>query len=601
MPRPSRSSSSSWRFRSLLAASTLALSAVTPWTAMAQTDVASSPNADQLWADFCHYVLIASPQLASEAATALLEADSSILLDAVESSDRNANNIFQRTSRMGELKSLGAGLEKQIQEARIDRSREEDRIGNDIALLSQGQRAYANATQRLASAGQYAAPQLLATLANNDLTELHPSVMSALADIGRPMVLPLAAALPKLNPATQGQVARVLADIGYPQALPALKEIIENPESDPTARAAAQAASHAIGKNARISPDLDAAELYLRLGLGAYDTATDQPSALDGYDAATHQGVAWYYDPALTVTGQPGLVPIMVPGAVLGDVQAMQAARSALALNPSLDSALSLYVMANLRRENRLPEGETDPSYPASRQSPAFYAMVAGPRRLNDVLDVALTDNDAKLALDAIHGLSATASIDALQPLVRGLAFPNSQVRFHAASALARALPQDHFSSDFRVVPILSDAIRQTGAPLALVIATDQPTRNRLVGSADSLNHRAMAAESVAVAAQVIAETPGIDLLLVEGDAETIVATTEAAKQNAKLASTPIVALADATTQARLSANFEDDTQVTVVTAGQDDLGAAVALATKQSGGENTTTHTATPFTPWIC
>ena len=158
---------------------------------------------------------------------------------------------------------------------------------------------------------------------------------------------------------------------------------------------------------------------------GSYDTATQQPAGLDGYDTATDRGVSWYYDPQLTVTGQPGLVPITVPGPVLGDVLAMQSARTALSLDPDLDAALSLYIMANLRRENRLPEGENDASYPASRRSPAFYAMAAGPRRLHDVLDIALTDSDADLALDAIAGLSATASLEALQPLVRGLTYPD--------------------------------------------------------------------------------------------------------------------------------------------------------------------------------
>ena len=235
---------------------------------------------------------------------------------------------------MGDLKPLGAELQKRIQEARIDRSREEDRIKNDIQLLGKGQRAYANATQRLGSAGQYAAPQMLSALVDGDRSDLHPEVMRSMADIGRPLVAPLSAALPKLNAVTQGQVSRVLAEIGYPQALPALKQVIENPDTDPTARSAAQAAVRVIAANANVSTDLDAAELYLRLGLGSYDTATTQPAGVDGYDTATDRGVAWYYDPQLTVTGQPGLVPITVPGAILGDVLAMQSARSRAVARP---------------------------------------------------------------------------------------------------------------------------------------------------------------------------------------------------------------------------------------------------------------------------
>jgi len=562
MPRSPRLSRSRRHFCPLLIASSLATAtALTTGVPAALAQATSdAPRAEQLWSDFCHYVLIASPELAGEAANALLAADPGTLLDAVEDSDRNANNVFQRTTRMGDLKDLGAELQQRIQEARIGRSREEDRIQNDIELLGKGQRAYANATQRLGSAGQYAAPQMLA------------------------LVAPLSAALPKLDPVAQGQVSRVLAEIGYPQALPALKQVIENPDTDPTARSAAEAAIRVIAANANVSPQASAAELHLRLGLGSYDTATQQPAGLDGYDTATDRGVSWYYDPQLTVTGQPGLVPITVPGPVLGDVLAMQSARTALSLDPDLDAALSLYIMANLRRENRLPEGENDPSYPASRRSPAFYAMAAGPRRLHDVLDIALTDSDADLALDAIAGLSATASLEALQPLVRGLTYPDREVRFRSAAALAHALPQQNFDNDFRVVPVLGEAVRSTDTPLALVIAADQADRNRLVGSAGSLSYRAIAAESVAAAADVIAQTPGVDLLLVEGDQAAINQAAAAAGENFKLASTPVVALADPQLQARIASGFDGDPRVTVVAAGQDDLGAAVALATAKAG-----------------
>ena len=585
MPRSPRLSRSRRRLRPLLIASSLATAtALTTAAPVVMAQSAAAPRAEQLWSDFCHYVLIASPQLAGEAASALLEADAGTLLDAVEASDRNANNVFQRTTRMGGLKDLGAELQSRIQEARISRSREEDRIKNDIQLLGKGQRAYTNATQRLASAGQYAAPLMLATLIDGGQSELHPEVMRSMTDIGRALVAPLSAALPKLDAVAQGQVSRVLADIGYPQSMPALKQVIENPETDPTARSAAQAAIYVIAENANLFAGRSAAEFYLDLGLGSYDTATEQPAGLDGYDTTNDRGVSWYYDPELTVTGRPGLVPITVPGAILGDVLAMQSARTALSLNPDMDAALSLYVMANLRRENRLPEGENDASYPASRRSPAFYAMTAGPRRLHDVLEIALTDNDTDLALDAIAGLSATASLEALQPLVRGLTYPSREVRFRAAAALAHALPTENFTNDFRVVPVLGDAIRPAGAPLALIIASDQAARNQLVSSAGSLNYRAIAAESVGAASDVIAQTAGIDLLLVDGDQAAITQAVNTASANFKLASTPLVALAAPAQQARIASDFTDNAQVTVVASGQDDLGAAIALASEQAG-----------------
>jgi len=133
-------------------------------------------------------------------------------------------------------------------------------------------------------------------------------------------------------------------------------------------------------------------------------------------------------------------------------------------------------------------------------------------------------------------------------------------------------------------VPVLGEAVRSTDTPLALVIAADQADRNRLVGSAGSLSYRAIAAGSVAAAADVIAQTPGVDLLLVEGDQAAINQAAAAAGENFKLASTPVVALADPQLQARIASGFDGDPRVTVVAAGQDDLGAAVALATAKAG-----------------
>src|SRR5690606_25830707 len=109
---------------------------------------------------------------------------------------------------------------------------------------------------------------------------------------------------------------------------------------------------------------------------------------IPGYDAAEGVGVVWAY------ADDVGLVPVPVPGAVYGDVLAMRAAERALQLDPSLDRALSLHLMANLRRENNLPEGAQDPSYSPDRQEATFYALLAGPARLQDVLAQALTDRD---------------------------------------------------------------------------------------------------------------------------------------------------------------------------------------------------------------
>lgn len=549
---------------------------------------ASAQDADQLWADFAHYIRIASPELAGEAAAGLTEVDPGALLDAVEASDYNQpNRIFERAAGMDAIADVAADVQAKIQAARLERSREPERIEADIQKLNQGQRAFENATERLKAAGQFAAPQMLAALIDKEQADLHPAIARSMKQIGRPLVAPLSIALPKLGPVAQGQVARVLADIGYPQAMPALKRVVENDQTDPAARETAQEALATIASNSRVPADASAADLYLALGEGSYRTATQSPSALDTYDIETDTGVVWVYDPKLTVTGGPGLAPIVVPGEIVGDAAAMQSAESALSLNPDLDAALSLFITANLRRENRLPEGENDPSYSSDRQEPSFYAMVAGPERLHDVLATALDANDADLALDAIAALSATASLDALQPLVRGLGYPDRRVRFRSAEALAYAMPTESFENDYRVVPVLADAVRQSGTPVALVVSPSQDARNELLSALTGQGFQTLDAESVEAAAGLVANTPGVDLIVVRGERLAIAEAATSSKANYKLASTPIVALTDSNNQASLASTFEDDPRVSVVLADEATLTAAIEQGTAGYSGSS--------------
>lgn len=526
-----------------------------------------------LWADFNHYVLIARPELASAAGEALLDqADNSQLLQVVEASDyKDYDRTLARAARMEEVADVAKQLEERIQQARIEQSRDAERIQQDIELLDEGQRPYRNAVERLRAAGQYAVPQLLATLRDEQQAQLHPYVMSALASVGRPAVVPLSEALGQLEPVTQGQVAQVLAQIGYPQPLPYLKQVIENPDTDPTARQVAQKAFAQLANLADVNPDLTAAELYLALARSQYRSAT-AGEALPGYDAAEQKGILWEYGPKI------GLVPVPVPGPIYGDVMAMRSAKRALALNAELDPALSQYLMANLRRENRLPQGEADPSYGAEMQSPAFYAMLAGPLRLHDVLDQALDDRDPALALDAIAALSTTAGTEALinlnaarQPLLRALSYPDRRVRFRAAEALANAKPDQPFPGSHRVVPVLAEGVRQSGTRYAMVLADDQEALNRLLASVGELGFEAFGGLSLEDAAAELSARPGVDLIVVNQDVPAISRLYRQTADDYKLAATPILAVISPGQQYALRDALGREQRVTATVLNEDD------------------------------
>ncbi|NJL30485.1 MAG: hypothetical protein HC898_02000 [Phycisphaerales bacterium] len=392
------------------------------------------------WADFNHYVLIARPDLAAASAKQLIAGDQYKLLDTVEASDYRDDfgRILERARRTKGLEELADQLAKKIQDAKIARSREGKRIADDILKLSGGTRENLNATARLAAAGQFAAPQFLGTLLNDRASNLHPFVLKAVVSIGQPMIAPLATALPQLPPRAMIQVAQSLADIGYPRALPAIKQVLENPQTDPDARKAVQAAYTRLSAASNLPGDLSAAQLHLRLGQNFYQTATVGGS-LPGFDEPKNVGILWEYKPDI------GLIAIEVPGKVYGDVLAMRSAHEALTLAPDMEQALVLWLTANLRRENRLG-GQPDLSYPSNLREPGYYLKLAGPTRQHAVLERALEDGDVALAFDAINALADTAGASSLvsktagsQPLIRALYHADRRVRIRAALVLARA------------------------------------------------------------------------------------------------------------------------------------------------------------------
>ncbi len=534
--------------------------------------LAQEQTPEALWEDFNHYVLIAKPDLAlATGQTLLKQADNQALLATVESSDREAwANVLARASKMGEadeqfasLIDVAKDLDNRIQAARVELSRDPERIQADIELLAQGQRAYRNATQRLGAAGQYAAPQMLSSLLDSDQSRLHPYILSAMVTIGQPLVAPLSEALPQLDPAPMSQIAQVLSEIGYPQALSAMKEVLESPTADPDARLAVQAAYNALLSSTRQAADLSAAQWHLGLGQTQYTTATNNSEDLAGYDPSIEAGLVWAYGPKI------GLVPIVVPGEVFGDVLAMRSAKRALELNDGLDAALSLYLMANLRRENRLPPDTIDPSYASELQPAGFYAMLAGPDRLHDVLARATVDGDSELALDAIAALSATAGTDALvnrgsaqQPLMNALSYPDRRVRFRAAEALASVRPTENFPGAHRVTAVLSEAVRQSDARYAMVLADDQDTVNSLLAVLGDLGFEAFGGMSMADVGSELNLVPGLDLIVAAVDSEMVVRIYNDTANDYKTGTVPILALQSVEQQIRLGNALGETTRV---------------------------------------
>ena len=546
----------------------------------AEGDAAARERGLRLWEDFIHYLRIARLDFAKASAQALLElqiADEDLLAVVDELApyrDYERTLVTAQKMEDKEIVDLAAAVENRINEARLNLARDPKRVRRSIELLDDGLRARINATERLKRAGEYAAPGLLEVLTSGEETDraLRPYVQQAMVAVGRSLVGPLTEALPHLDPVPKQQVAEVLAQIGYPKALPYLKAELSR-ELDRETRQVLQTAFDRIIERTTVPRDANAATLFLMLGEDYYNRRESlvlEPGA--------SFNLLWNYAPDVGLTFQ------QVPTPVFHDVMAMRTSQRSLRLNKQLAASLSLWLAANFRRENNLGD-QQDPSYGPDRQSPHYYATLAGPTHVQPVLSRAIQDSDPELALDAIRALAATATTAErigreIQPLIAAMVYPDRRVRFEAAFALAQSLPRVDFSGAQRVVPVLSEAIRETGRPYALVIAPDQEAINdarAFLGGDYQIIFGYSFDEATAQAATV----PGVDLVVLQMRTALLDAAVNNLRNHVKLMGAPVVVLASPEELPSVTQMFSRRRNVLVTSAAAtaDELASAAAQA----------------------
>ncbi|MGB7157331.1 MAG: hypothetical protein WBD40_04645, partial [Tepidisphaeraceae bacterium] len=244
-----------------------------------------------------------------------------------------------------------------------------------------------------------------------------------------------------------------------------------------------------------------------------YDNASITP---DVRDAQTPANV-WFW------SNDKGLTYKAVPQQIFNEVMAMRAAEYALKLGSPQD-ALSLWLASNYKREAELPQGATDPTR-AENQPPAhYYGVSAGPQYLNAALSRSLRDRNSAVSLRVIKSLQEIVGRYNLfeggqaGPLVDGMNSSDRLVRFESAFGLASALPQQPFQGQDRVVPLLAEALAQTGTPSLLVIAPNQDQVNAMVEGFKSAGYAAAGATSADAAVSASAQLPAVDVIIVSED-----------------------------------------------------------------------------------
>ena len=466
---------------------------------------------------FLHYSLLGDQRLAHDYGQAILRTkpEPVTLLHAFEQA-ANGRHIFQiliDNQRNQTLRAVSAAIEHLLVRGHLAVARNPWRIKAAILAMDHSPRAFVVARQRLTAAGEFAAPFFFHYLNTPGHRALAPYIIQMMSNIGKPLLNPLVCELSTPVVTEKIQIVNVLGNIGYKQALPYLLQIVQSSASGPDLKAAARLAIAKIDPRGRLSRR-SAAALYMWLAWGYFDQAPGL--------TVNHPGEAtnpvWYYDPKVQ-----NVAGAMVPTPIWKDLEAMRACEASLRLDPNNGQAISLWLAADLRREVDLPEGATDPTHPATAPPAHYYALAAGPAYLNPALSIALHTHNNRLILKVIRALEQTGGVHGLigdgrapTPLIQAMSCPDPQVRLQAAFALAAANPRHSFTGAYEVVPLLADALAQTGKPTVVLVDPNPQRRNHLAGGLSPRYH-IVATASLAPALARSRHVPYLAFLLITG------------------------------------------------------------------------------------
>jgi len=406
-------------------------------------------------------------------------------------------------------------------------------IEEQIKRLAGNARAREGAITQLRKSGELAVPMMIDYLRDPARREFHGGIRLGLRNLDRAALNPLVAAT-EMTGADMAEplvaIVTALGDIGYDDVLPYLVKVANDQNAPGAARAAA---SQALGRMGAGNPsELNAAQLFNDLAEKFYYENASITSDVRGADQPAN---IWYWNT------ERGLVRRAVPASIFHEIMAQRAAEYSLKLGGG-EAPQSLWLAANYKREAELPQGAADPTRPENNPPAHYFGVSSGTQYLNNALARSLRDRNSAVALRVIKSLqdivgrqnlfqgnSSTALVDAM-------ASSDRLVRFEAAFALAAALPQEPFQGQDRVVPLLAEALGQTGTPSVLVVGGAQDQVNTLIEGLKAAGYNAAGAAGADAGISASTQLPAVEVIIVTddlgGDVDKLFA---AASQNPRL------------------------------------------------------------------
>jgi hypothetical protein len=505
------------------------------------------------------------------------DADAETVLRAFEHvSSQRGDNIDEwliRFQGVPQMKEVTEQVINKVSEGYRARRASPAFIQQQLERLS-SPRGYGSALPRLRESGELAIPFMIDVLRDPNKRAMLPTIRRAMRDMGQIGLNPLVAATEMRDWDTLTTVVGVLGELGYPGAAPYIARLLESQDTPPPVKAVASEALARLGTSAKAS------DLFYDLGEKFY---YDSASVVD--DKRWPNSNVWYW-------GENGLERKEVPHEIWGDIMAMRACEYTLKLGGSRsDDALGLWLAANYKREAELPEGQTDTTRPENYPAGHYWGVSGGARYLEAALARAIKDRNAAVAFRAVRSLQgivgqSNLNANAANPLVLATQFPDRKVRFESAFALAAAMPTAPFEGAQRVVPLLAEALAQTGQPSVVVVAPSQDEVNKLVDALKGVGFAAAGASTAEGAASGAVTLPAVDVILVTDDlgAGNIDQLFIMASQNAKLAGAARLVMTKTTASVFETRKVSDPLLSTTTASDPEGLKGAIEAARTKSG-----------------
>lgn len=407
--------------------------------------------------DLIHYLNIGRFDLAKGYAQAILDSNAaSVDLFALADGNPQGYSLIVKAKESAtdtELAGLCGKVVDIIERGRFIRRSDPKVILEEIARLSSTSRGRLNAIKRLQNAGEYAIMYMLDALGDDARKAEWPNISSALGQMSKEAIRPLAAALQTNNVGVKSEIIRAMGKIGYPQSLPYLKYVAEK-DSSAELRTLAEESIKQIDPAALKVP---AAQLCYQLGEDYYYHAESLAPAADANFANM-----WFWD-----AKNARLDSERVDKKYFSELMAMRSCEWALKADENFGQAIGLWLAAFFKAESY---DVVMPGYFGAGHANAMtYATTAGPEYLHQALARAIKDKDAQVALGVVEALSTTAGESSLffrvgtsQPLAEALSFDSRAVKFSAAIAIAAAGPKQAFPQSKLVVANLAEALAQS-------------------------------------------------------------------------------------------------------------------------------------------